>query len=308
MGVRHFGKIAVETGNEDKVLFPGAGITKGELIDYYVRVAGWLLPHANGRPLTLRRFPDGIGRGGFFQKEASDYFPDWIPTVRVGKSGGVVNHVVCDKKATLAYLANQACITPHIWLSRADRPRMPDQLVFDLDPEGGAGQLQFAARVLRGLFEELGLAAFVKTTGSRGVHLAVPLRRRKDFDEVRHFARGVAALAAHRHPDRLTTEVRKNKRNGRLFLDTARNAYAQTIVCPYGVRARPGAPVAVPLDWKEALRKDFEPQRFTVRNVFRRLGQKADPWQDMGKAAGNLDRAWRTLAPMLEEARLEGAY
>ncbi len=224
------------------------------------------------------------------------------------KSGGEVNHVVCDKKATLVYLANQACITPHIWLSKADKLRKPDQLVFDLDPEGGVEQLQFAARALRDLFGELSLKAFVKTTGSRGLHLAVPLRRGQDFDEVRHFARGVAALAAHRHPDRLTTEVRKNKREGRLFLDTARNAYAQTIVCPYAVRARPGAPVAAPLDWPETLGKGFDPRRFTIRNVFRRLSQKEDPWKEMRSVTGGLKKAWGALSPMLESAGLEGRF
>jgi bifunctional non-homologous end joining protein LigD len=187
---------------------------------------------------------------------------------------------VCDDAATLAYLAGQGCITPHIWLSRIDRPRHPDRLIFDLDPPKGFEQARTAALLVRELLSELGLASFVMTTGSRGLHVVVPLDRAADFDTVRAFARDVAELLAERHPDEVTTEARIAKRRGRLFLDTTRNAYAQTGVAPYGVRAMSGAPVATPLRWEELDdRGGLDSQTYSVRNVLERIEREGDPWR-----------------------------
>jgi bifunctional non-homologous end joining protein LigD len=283
-----------EIQNPDKALFPD-GLTKRELAGYYERVAETMLPHLRGRPVHMQRYPDGIEGEEIHQKQAPDYFPGFVERAHVPrKRGGAVDHVVIENAETLVYLAGQACITPHVWLSRADRLDNPDRLVFDLDPPSGdLDAVRDAARALRELLEGVGLAAYLQTTGSRGLHVVSPLDRRSGFDETRAFARDVAAMLAGREPRRFTVEARKEKRRGRLYLDTARNAYAQTAVAPYAVRALPGAPVACPLDWRELGR--VEPQQYTVRNLARRLARKDDPWADIQRDAGAITEAARQL-------------
>jgi bifunctional non-homologous end joining protein LigD len=281
----------------DKVLFPQDGITKQQLIEYYRRIAPWILPHLHGRPLAMERYPDGIDKPGFFQKAVPFYYPRWIKTVTVKKVGGTVKHVVCDDAATLVYLANQACVTPHVWLSRADRLDYPDQMVFDLDPstDDSFEPVKAAAQSLKDLLEQLGLSAYLKSTGSRGLHVAVPLRCDERFDAVRAVARQLANLVARQEPAQRTLEQRISKRRGRVFLDVNRNAYAQTVVSLYAVRARPGAPVSVPLDWNELERNDLRADGVTIRNVFKRLEKLVDPWADFQRRAVSLDGARRKL-------------
>ena len=280
-----------EITRPEKVLFPKDGITKGELVEYYERIAPTMLPYLQGRPIAMERYPDGIAKEGFFQKKAGPYFPDWVPTAVLDKQNGTVRHVICDDAATLVYLAGQAVITPHTWLSRADKPNYPDQLIFDLDPsEEDFKAVCVAAKRLRDLLTQRGVTSFVKTTGSRGLHVLAPLDRKKDFDAVRTFAREIADQLAQADTAHLTTEVRKNKRDGRIFLDTARNAYAQTAAPPYAVRARDGAPVACPLRWDELDDAKLRPDRFNIRTVFERLKKVGDPWKDLPKHAQKLPR------------------
>ena len=293
--------VAVEISNPDKALFPD-GLTKAELARYYERIAETMLPHVRGRPVHMQRFPDGIEGEEIQQKQAPDYFPEYVKRARVRrKRGGSVEHVVIENAETLVYLADQACITPHVWLSRIDKLDNPDQLIFDLDPPGhDLAPVRDAARALRELLDEVGLAAFLKTTGSRGLHVVTPLDRSSGFDDTRAFARELAALLAEREPKRFTVEQRKQKRRGRLYLDTARNAYAQTAVAPYAVRALPGAPVACPLDWREVGR--VEPQQFTVRNIARRLARKDDPWAEIDGDARSLGEPQRRLAGLCQDS------
>lgn len=290
MATRRFGPYTVETTSEDKVFFPDAGITKGELIDYYERVAGVMLPHLRDRPLTMHRFPDGIGEEGFYHKDAPEHFPEWIERAPLEKKdGGVVDYVVCGNAATLVFLANQGCVTPHVWTSRRDEPRRPDRIVIDLDPSGDDFDgVRAAAGWTADLLEELGLRVFLQVTGSRGIHVVAPIRRDTGFDEARGFARAVALRLAARHPDALTIEQRKRERGGRIYLDTGRIAYGQTMVAPYSVRARPGAPVATPIDREELSRSDLDPRAWTIRNLFRRLDGREDPWSGIGRAARSL--------------------
>jgi bifunctional non-homologous end joining protein LigD len=276
----------------DKVLFPETGLTKGDLIDYYRRIAPVMLPHLAGRPLSLQRYPDGITAQGFMQKNAGDYFPEWIERAALAKQDGEVQHVVARDAATLVYLANQAAITLHVGLARVDRIEQPDRLVIDLDPsDDDFGKVKRAARQARALLEDLGLVPFLQTTGSRGLHVWVPLERKDDFDEVRAFAGEIAARLVAASPDELTTEQRKAARGDRVFVDVGRNAYGQTAAAPYTVRARPSAPVATPLDWDELADGALGPQRYTIANLFRRLGRKSDPWGDIGQAARPLAAA-----------------
>lgn len=291
----------VEISNPDKVLFPDDGLTKADLAAYYGRVAETMLPHLTGRPLHLQRFPDGIDGEEIHQKRVPGYFPDFVRRVEVPKrGGGILTHAVAENAETLVYLADQAVVTPHTWLSRVDELDCPDQVAFDLDPSRrGFDALRDVVRSLKDILEDVGLVPFVKSTGSRGLHVVAPLDRSANFDIVRAFARDVAEVVAARDPGRLTTEQRKEKRRGRLYVDTARNAYAQTAVAPYAVRARRGAPVAVPLSWDEVGRKDFHPERYTLRNVFRRLSRKGDPWADIGRHARALSRARGRLDELL---------
>ncbi|MFF7212625.1 non-homologous end-joining DNA ligase [Streptomyces sp. NPDC008238] len=290
----------VELSRPDKELFPGDGITKAELADHYRRVARPLLTHVRGRPLVMERYPDGIDGRSFYHKEVPGYFPAWVRRREVPKEGGTVTMVVCDDTATLVYLAGQACVTPHPWLSRTDRLDVPDRLVLDLDPAGDDdfATVRWTAPRVGDLLRELGLRPAVMTTGSRGLHVVAPLTRGPDFDVVRDFARRVSAVLAARHPDRLTTEVRKAARRGRLYLDVQRNGYAQTSVAPYAVRARPHAPVATPLHWAEIDDPALGPGRWTVRTLPERLDKDGDPWKGLGTCRRALGPALRRLAEL----------
>jgi bifunctional non-homologous end joining protein LigD len=290
------GDRTIEIGNPDKVLFPDDGITKADVARYYERIAGVMVPHVRHRPLTMHRFPDGIGADGFYQKQVPGSFPDWIVRETVSKEDGEVTQVVCDDAATLVFLADQGCITPHVWLSTTDHLEAPDRLVFDLDPpeDGTVAAARFAARRIRDLLDDLGLEGRLMTTGSSGYHVVVPIDGTTGFDDVRAVARRCARVLAGRPPDRLTTETRIDRREGRVFLDYLRNGFAQTTVAPYALRAKPGAPAAVPIDWDELSSTD--PQRYTIENLFRRLGQKDDPWAADGLGPQPIDRAADRLA------------
>lgn len=275
--------------HRDKLFFPADGLTKGDLIDYYGRIAPSMLPHLRDRPLTLHRFPDGIGEEGFFQKSVSEHFPDWLPRTTVAKEGGTVTHALCRGSRDLRYLADQATITFHAWLARLDRPHHPDRLIFDLDPPGeNFAAVVHAARAIKARLDELELTAFVMTTGSRGLHVTLPLDRSADFDTVRGFAREIAAGLVENEPDAFTIAQRKAKRGDRVYLDVMRNAYAQTGVAPYSVRAKPGAPIATPLEWRELGDSRLHPRRYHLGNIFRRLGRRDCPWRDIDRHAQSL--------------------
>jgi bifunctional non-homologous end joining protein LigD len=296
-GVVRVDRREIEISRPEKVLFPEDGITKGDLIEYYARIAPRMLPHVRNRPLTLERYPNGINTKRFFQKEVSSYFPKWIRTVTVEKAGGTVTHVVCNDTATLVYIANQACVTPHIFLSRTDKLDIPDQLVFDLDPQGNDFEVvKSTALDFKQLLDELQLPAFLKTTGSRGLHVVVPLQRRENYDAVRSFGRDLAGIIVSRKPRARTMEQLKANRGDRVFIDTNRNGYAQLVAPAYAVRAKKGAPVSVPLDWSELEKKGLESNSFTIRNIFARLDQTEDPWTDFWESGASLAAARRKLS------------
>lgn len=291
------GNRIINLSNEDKILFPKSKITKGDLISYYHDIAPTVVPYIKERLITMQRFPEGIGKDGFFQKDAGKYFPEWIKTKRVKKQeGGAVDYVICNNAATLVYLANQAVITPHIWLSKADALDYPDRLIFDLDPSTKDFELvRTAALELKDFLEDLGLKSFVMTTGSRGLHVVIPLKRKDDFDTVRDFARDLATYMAENDPDHLTVEVRKEKRHGRVFIDYLRNAFGQTGVAPYAVRPIEGAPVATPLHWHEVEDPHLTPQKYTINNVLEKLKKDGDPWKGINKSARSIRDARKQL-------------
>jgi bifunctional non-homologous end joining protein LigD len=294
-------RIEVEVTHPDRVLFPDPsskkGITKRDLVDYYGEVADTMLPLLRGRALSVQRFPRGIGEQGFVQQDFADSLPDWMSGVEVAKEGGTVVHPLAERREALRWLANQNCITLHIWQSRRDRLHNPDRLVFDLDPsDTDFAVVRATARATAGVLDDLGLACYVQTTGSRGLHVVAPVRPDTDFDTARQFARDVADVVAADDAKHRTVEVRKDKRGGRVYLDIMRNAYAQTTVAPYSVRARAGAPVATPLEWDELDTRGLRADRFTIRDVPKRLAGQRDPWADMSRHARSLSGPAERLA------------
>jgi bifunctional non-homologous end joining protein LigD len=279
----------------DKLLFPDDGITKSELVDYYCRIAERMLPHVRDRPIHMNRFPNGIGGIAIQQKRIPESFPAWITRATVDlHRGGVITHAVIDSAATLAYLVNYNMVSVHVWQSRAQAPDRPDQVVFDLDPASDDFSLvRSTARALRQLLEGIGLNPFIKTTGSRGLHVVVPISVGPDFETVHLFAERVAQRLAATDPERLTTEFVKQKRGGRLFLDVNRNGYAQTAVAPYSVRERRGAPVAMPIEWSELDVDTLRSDTVNIGNVWEWVRERHDAWNAIEGA--------RRPLPSLEE-------
>lgn len=291
----------IEISKPDKELFPesdrGAAVTKLDLARYYESVAEVMLPHMRGRPVNMERFPDGIARSSFYEKKVPAHFPDFVHTVEVATADGRQRQVVVDDVRSLVYLAQQACVTPHTWLCREDVLDRPDLLVVDLDPSvPGLDRVRRATRLVGELLDDLGLTSVLKTTGSRGYHVVMPLRRRESFDDVRAFARDAARVLVDREPGLLTLEARKVKRGDRVLIDIQRNGYGQTAVPPYAVRARPGAPVATPITWDELGR--VQPDQHTIRSIGRRLSRGGDRWADLpqGQSLGKARERLRRLA------------
>lgn len=287
-----------DVSHPDKVFYPDDGITKGDVVGYYRAVAGSMVPHLRGRPLTLRRYPDGITGEGWFQKQAAEHFPDWIRVEAVPQrtaDGDRVHHVVCDDEDTLEYLANQATIEYHVWPSTVDSLDNPDLLVIDLDPpeQGSTERLRDTVRLVRDLYSSLGLIPFLQATGGRGFHVVAPLDRSAGYDSVRRLARQAADHLAARWPDSLTTAHRKDQRGGRIYLDTNRNAYGQTLIAPYSLRARPGASAATPLDFDELGKS--EPNGWSLGRLRKRLANKADPWAGLHRHATAAAKAQEKL-------------
>lgn len=242
----------IEITHPDKVIFPGKKITKGEVAAYYERIADRILPFLKDRPLTLHRFPGGIGKSGFYQKNASDYFPDFIKRVEVETEEGINTQMLCNNKKSLLYLVNQNTLVFHIWLSKKDKLRQPDKVVFDMDPpDDSFEKVRKAARLCRDYLEKKQKNPQLMTTGQSGFHVYYKIRRGKDFDQVKEEVRDMAEEMAESHPDLLTTNIRKDQREGKIFVDYLRNAYAQTAVCPFSLRPNQNAGIAAPISWKE---------------------------------------------------------
>jgi bifunctional non-homologous end joining protein LigD len=292
------GRRSIAISHPDKVLFPGDGVTKLDLARHYATVAPAMLPHTRGRPLTMHVFPSGIDASGVYIKKAPSHFPDWIERVTVEKKGGTVEMAIANDATALVFVANQNCITLHVWPARADDLRAPDRLIFDFDPPEGTdfADVRAAARATGDLLRDLGLVPFAMTSGSRGLHVVAPLRRDAGWDVVRSFAHTVGERLAADDPDHLTVEHRIAKRGGRIYVDTTRNAYAQHAVAPYAVRAKPGAPVATPLRWEELDDRALKPNGWTIRTIGGRLESDGDPWQGIGRHARSLAKPAARLA------------
>jgi len=281
----------------EKVLFPGDGITKGELALYYEMIAPVMLPHLRRRPITMERYHRGITEQGFFQKDVSKGFPDWLKRIEVPKKDGTVHHPIANDTRSLLWLANQNSITIHVWPSRMPNLYNPDICIFDLDPsqEDALEPLRNAALHLRDLLAELGLPSWIKTSGSKGFHIAVPLDGKSDFGVVARFAHTVGKIMVERDPENLTQEFSKVDRGGRILVDTGRNGYSATYAATYTVRAKPGAPVSAPCTWEELERGEVGPRTFTLRSMAQRIADVGDLWADLLKTKRSLTRPLQKL-------------
>ena len=293
----------------EKVLFPDSEITKGELCAYYEAVAPLMLPHIAGRPITMERYPAGIGKKGFIQKDVSKGFPSWLERVEVErrdpKEGGVVHYPLAGDVRSLLWLANQNSITPHVWTSRVPNLHQPDLCVFDLDPSGEEPEpVRAAALAVRDVLAELGLPSFVKTSGSKGFHILIPLDGETDYPAVWRFAHGVGAVLVKRHAQTFTQEFIKADRAGRILVDTGRNGPGATFAAVYAVRPKPGAPVSAPCSWQEIERDGVGPRTFTLRTMPDRLRDVhlEDPWRDMASTRCSLRDPLAALERLLTEA------
>jgi len=284
----------IELSNEDKILFPKSKLTKGNLINYYKKIASHLIPYITNHPIAMHRFPDGIDKDGFYQKEIGTYFPKWIKRKAIKRRSNekVVSYVICDNVATLVYLANQGTITVHSWLSTTNKLNYPDRMIFDLDPSNNRSwpQLKKTAKKIKKKLEAHGLVPFIMTTGSKGLHVVTPLKQTSNFTRVRIFAKHIAEELVAENHKHLTLEIRKEKRGSKIFIDTLRNQWAQLSVAPYSIRAKEKAPIATPINWTELSNSKLSPQRYNIDNIFRRLSRKEDPWKNFYKKAKTLPK------------------
>jgi len=282
----------ITISHPDKILFPTDNITKGELAAYYEMIAPVMLPHLRRRPITMERYHRGIAEPGFFQKDVVKGFPEWLQRIEVSKKDGTVHHPIANDARSLLWLANQNSITIHVWPSRTPKLYYPDICIFDLDPsaEDSSDTLRATALTLRDFLAELGLPSWIKTSGSKGFRIAVPLDAKSDFGVVARFAHAIGRLLVKRYPETLTLEFKKVDRAGRIFVDTGRNEYSATFAATYTVRAKPGAPVSAPCTWEEVESGEVGPRSFTVRNMERRIADVGDLWAELLKSKRSLTK------------------
>lgn len=285
----------IECTSTDRVVFPDVGVTKGDVIEYYSDVADVMLPELEDRPLSMERFTKGLAGGGFFQKHVQKHYPDWIDRVTV-RSKTTVTYPIANTAASLVYFANQGALALHIATSRAKTLMSPDIIVFDLDPpEGGFEMVRKTALFTRDALKAIGLTAFVKTTGSKGLHVVVPLDGKDRYEDVHALGHALGKQLEAEYPDLITFEFYKKDRKGRLYFDVLRNAPGATFVAPYSLRGKPTAPVSTPIEWDELSDKSLRADTFTLQNVRERLAKHGDPWKGLRKKPGSAKKALSKL-------------
>jgi bifunctional non-homologous end joining protein LigD len=295
------GRRSVRVTSADRVLFPGDGVTKGDLVSYYVDVAPVLVPHLRNRPFTLKRYPHGIRERPYFQKQAPQGLPSWIPTRQFRtwpREGGsrLVDFVLVNEPAAVAWMVQMNCIDMNAWYSRVDKPERPDYVVFDLDPpesRNGFTQAIRVAHLVREALERLELRSYVKTSGADGIHVLLPITRRSTFPETYELAELVSRKLEAENPGLVTTEWLKKKRRG-VLVDHRQNGHGKTIASAYSVRPKPGAPVSTPLRWEE-LGEKVRPRDFGMREALERVERHGDLFEPVLKGGQGLGAALKKL-------------
>ncbi|MFT3694933.1 MAG: non-homologous end-joining DNA ligase [Kofleriaceae bacterium] len=296
MGSLTLGGQKVDLTNTDRVMFPDVGVTKREVIDYYKDIADLMVPEVANRAMTMERFTKSINEGGFVMKHAQKHYPEWIPRAELGEKT-VVEYPVVDSQAALVYFANQGGVAFHIWASKIDTPNNPNEIVFDLDPPDISAfpLVRKTAHVLKDLLEEIGMPVYVKTSGSKGLHVITPVDGKVGYEKVRELVSMIAKLLIERYPDLVTMEFHKKDRKGRLYFDTGRNVMGATFVAPYSLRGRPGAPISAPLTWNEIDDKAFQPNGIKLRDWPARRDAVGDAWYGWRKKPGSVTKAIKKL-------------
>jgi bifunctional non-homologous end joining protein LigD len=298
------GRTTLNVSNLDKVLYPEAGFTKGDVIHYYLRIAPTLLPHMKARALTLKRYPNGVDQEFFYEKRCPVHRPQWVSTAEIqsGRSGNRINYCVVEDAPTLAWVANLASLELHTLLSKVTDPDRPTMMVFDLDP-GPPADLIDAGRIalrLRDLLAELGLESFVKTSGGKGIHMAVPLNTPCTFDDTKSFSHAIAMMLEQQDPKGVVSKMSKALRKNKVFVDWSQNDEHKTTVCVYSLRARPRPTVSTPLTWREletaVKRDDASLITFEAEDTLKRVDSKGDLWAPVLKLKQRLPRI-EALAP-----------
>lgn len=287
----------------DKVLWPAEGYTKFDLINHYFRVSEFIVPHLDGRPLSLKRYPDGVDAAFFFQKNAAPETPGWIPRQRIPHedTGEPVDYIICNELATMLYLANLACISQNPWLSALPHLEKPDIVAIDLDPSDPEAfdECIEVALLVRRQLERFGLVGYPKTSGATGIHVYVPFEPRYSFEQGRRFAQIIAMLCREERPDLITLESSVEKRGSKLYLDYLQNIRGKTLASVYSLRARPGATVSTPLEWDE-LKPGLRPGDFNMENTAERLEQRGDLFQGVLTARQDLEAALKKGSDILK--------
>ncbi len=285
--------------NLDKIFWPKDKITKGDLIRYYEEISPWILPHLKDRPVSLKRFPNGIDGKSFFQKNLKEH-PDWIETAQIKHETKKINYLLIQNKESLLFAANLASIELHPLLSSTRPFNNPDFLVFDLDPKSASfDKVVEVAKAVHQVLTEIGIDSYPKTSGATGLHIAVPLGAKYSFDQAKKFAELVALIVHQRIPKISTLERSPSKREGKVYIDCYQNNFGQTLAAPYSVRARSGAPVSTPLRWNE-IKKGLNPADFTIKTVPRRLKKTKDLYAPVLGKGINLQTALKKIQRLIE--------
>jgi len=285
----------------DRVMFPRDGVTKRDLVEYYVEIGPALVPHLRNRPFTLKRYPHGIRDRPYFQKQAPQGLPSWIPTRpfrTLPREGGprLVDFVLLNEPAAVAWMVQMNCVDMNAWYSRVDRPERPDYVVFDLDPpesRTGFAQAVRVAHLVREALEHLELRPYVKTSGADGIHVLVPITRRSSYAETYELAERISRGLEAGNPGLVTTEWLKKKRRG-VLVDHRQNGHGKTVASAYSVRPKPGAPVSTPLRWEE-LGKKVRPRDFGMREALERVQRHGDLFEPVLRGGQSLGPALRRL-------------
>lgn len=273
---------SINVTHEDKILFPAGNITKLELVSYYLKIADYMLPFLADHPITIHCYPQSIEMKGFIRQHAPNRVPKYLQTIQLKKKeGGKLTHILCQNKASLVYLANQNTIEIHRWLSSYSTPVYPDIMIIDIDPMEGQFNLACkGAKFLKERIEALKLKPYIMLTGSKGLHVVIPVKGKMTFDKVRDFLYSIITDLINTYPEEFTSNIQKEKRHNGVYLDLLRNVYGQTAIAPYSVRAKKEASIATPLAWDELDDPQLSPKKYTIKNIFSRLkASRIDPWE-----------------------------
>ncbi|RYG01799.1 MAG: DNA polymerase LigD [Chitinophagaceae bacterium] len=284
--------------NQDKIYFPKEKVTKGDVLKYYQMVYKFISPYLKDRPQSLRRNPDGIKNGGFFHKDAGDLAPSWMKTFKINSeaAGKKIDYLICNEKATLAFMNNLGCIEINPWNSSLGSINKPDYMIMDIDPsdKNTFDEVIQTALVIKKLLDKAGAKSYCKTSGSTGLHIYIPLHAQYTYTQIRSFAKGLAVLTQKELPEITTVERPLNKRKGRIYIDYLQNRRGQTLACAYSLRPKPGATVSAPLEWKE-VKKGLKISDFHIGNILKRLEKKGDLFKGVLKGKTDLKKCAKKL-------------